>query len=92
MLQTINYELTISMQLKANIRSGSVDEMGTPPQIWFVVQSHVGGIPHWTRLVEMSITRFLLVHDSPEIILSILQNGDQNCTKKPTAAGVGVRL
>lgn len=45
MLQTINYELTINMQLKANIRSGSVDEMGTPPQIWFVVQSHVGGIP-----------------------------------------------
>lgn len=33
MLQTINYELTISMQLKANIRSGSVDEMGTPSQI-----------------------------------------------------------
>lgn len=89
MLQTINYELTISMQLKANIRSGSVDEMGTPPQIWFVVQSHVGGIPHWTRLVEMSI---LVGAWSPEIILSILQNGDQNCTKKPTAAGVGVRL
>lgn len=33
MLQTINYELTISIQLEANIRSGSVDEMGTPPQI-----------------------------------------------------------
>lgn len=89
MLQTINYELTISMQLKANIRSGSVDEMGTPPQIWFVVQSHVGEFlteRGWWKC------RFLLVHDSPEIILSILQNGDQNCTKKPTAAGVGVRL
>lgn len=33
MLQTINYELTINMQLNANIPSGSVDEMGTPPQI-----------------------------------------------------------
>lgn len=55
MFQRINYEQTINMQLKTNIRSGSVDEMGTPPQIWFVVQSHVGGIPHWTRLVEMSI-------------------------------------
>lgn len=33
MLQTINYELTISHAIKVNIRSGSVDEMGTPPQI-----------------------------------------------------------
>lgn len=33
MLQTIDYELTINMQLNANIRSGSVDEMGTPLQI-----------------------------------------------------------
>lgn len=86
MLQTINYELTISMQIFDRVRLMRWElhhKFDSSSKVtWGEFLTERG----WWKC------RFLLVHDSPEIILSILQNGDQNCTKKPTAAGVGVRL